>query len=238
MARRRKDDRTNDLFAYADDNRPAIVYLATNTISGNQYVGITRKSLEKRKAQHIDSAKYGTKRYFHRAISKHGADAFHFETIVQCASYADAKKEEQRQIALLKPKYNMTLGGDGLLGYRPNAETRLKMSQSAKLRPSPWIGKKHSPESIAKRTATRARNQVRPWLGKKRPKETVDRLVASATWRRKWVKCLTDGKVYHGLRAAGEAYGIKRYKEIAHACSGKVKTIRGLRFEYVAGGQT
>ena len=91
-------------------------------------------------------------------------------------------------------------------------------------------GKKRSPESIAKRTATRALNPVRPWLGKKRSPETMEKIGLKL---RKWIMCVDDGKVYHGLKDAAAAYGIPRHREIAHVCRGKNKTILGLRFQYV-----
>lgn len=229
MARRR-DEKTKDLFAYAEDNRPSIVYMATNTVNGKRYIGITRLTLERRRQSHKGYANAGSTSYFHRALRKYSIEAFVFETIRQCPSYKAACAEEQRLISEHVPEYNMSAGGDGPIGYRHSPESRAKMSASAKLRPAPWTGKKRSPESIAKRTATRALNPVRPWLGKKRDPETMKKIGLKL---RKWVMCIDDGKVYHGLQAAADAYGIPRYRDVADVCSGKHKSAKGKRFKYV-----
>ena len=51
MASKKQCKKTRDLFAYADDNRPSIVYMATNSVNGKRYIGITRQDLRKRKIQ-------------------------------------------------------------------------------------------------------------------------------------------------------------------------------------------
>lgn len=229
MAYLKRDQHIKDLFAYAEDNRASIVYMATNSTNGKRYIGLTRLALHKRIGMHKSYAKSGSPSHFHRAVRKYGMDAFDFVVISNCASYVEACSEEQRLIALYMPEYNMSKGGDGPIGLRHTSESRMKMSLAKKGRPGPWTGKKHSPESIAKRTATRALNPVRPWLGKKRPPDTLEKI---ALKRRKWVICLDDGKRYHGLQAAATAYGIPRCGEISHVCSGRNKSIYGHRFKY------
>ena len=44
MARRSKYATDYDLFAYAHDNRPSIVYLVTNILNGKRYIGMTRQT--------------------------------------------------------------------------------------------------------------------------------------------------------------------------------------------------
>lgn len=234
MARRKRDTKTKDLFAYADDNlRPTIVYMATNRINGKRYVGITVR-LAARKAAHFHDAKRGADGYFHRAIRKHGADAFEFAIIRRCGSYKEAALCEIAMIAALKPEYNMSFGGDGIagIGTRATPETREKLRAAQLRNPARyWLGKTRSAESIAKRTETRARNPVRPWLGKQRSPETIAKIAAK---KRKWVVCLNDGKRYHGLRAAAEAYGLSCHRSIADVCIGRAKQLRGYRFVYEA----
>jgi len=229
---------TNDLFAYADDNlTPTVVYIATNKLNGKRYIGITRQELKKRQTHHFYVAsRLGTDSklecvHFHRAIKLHGRDAFEWTIVATCSTFKEAAKEEIRLISLLKPEYNISGGGDGVagVGYRPSKATLKKMSVAKIGRPGPWTGKKRSPESIAKRTATRALNPVRPWLGKKRDPATIEKI---ALTKRKWVVCVDDGKRYHGLRAAAEAYGIPDYRDIASVCNGRNKTIYGHRFRY------
>ena len=59
MARKR-GVKTVDLFAYAEDNRPSIVYMARNTKNGNLYIGVTRRSVEQRRKKHLGEAARGT----------------------------------------------------------------------------------------------------------------------------------------------------------------------------------
>jgi hypothetical protein len=46
-----------------------VIYVATNTVTGKQYVGLTRMSVAIRWAQHVGKAR-NPKTYFHRAIAK------------------------------------------------------------------------------------------------------------------------------------------------------------------------
>lgn len=62
-----------------------IIYLVTNTKSGKQYVGQTRRSLARRWHQHVaDSKKPARASYLQRAIGKHGCDSFTKEVICRC----------------------------------------------------------------------------------------------------------------------------------------------------------
>lgn len=51
-----------------------VVYVATNTVNGDQYVGLTRMGVATRWAQHMTKSNT-PKTYFHRAIAKYGATA-------------------------------------------------------------------------------------------------------------------------------------------------------------------
>lgn len=46
------------------------------------------------------------------------------------------------------------------------------------------------------------------------------------------VRCINDGQVFESMTAAGKEYGINKTL-ICRACSGRNKTAKGLRFEYV-----
>ena len=135
MARRKRDDKTKDLFAYADDNRPSIVYMATNKLDGSRYIGITRLGLDARRQAHFKEAFYGRQRHtsrFYRAIRRDGKDAFTFEVVLTCDSYRDAAVAEIRLIRELGPEYNLTSGGEGCaeIGTRPSELTRKRMSEA------------------------------------------------------------------------------------------------------------
>ncbi len=93
-----------------------IVYLATNTVNGMQYVGATI-NFEKRVREHIRAAERnkGTKGSLAEAIKKFGKDVFDFAKIDQAKSLRSLSKKEARWISKMKtlaPEgYNLTPGG-------------------------------------------------------------------------------------------------------------------------------
>jgi hypothetical protein len=97
-----------------------IVYVITNTVSGNKYVGITTKPLNVRWNQHAHAARTGSPRPLYKAIRKYGPEAFTIETVATAASVVELKQLECETIARLNTfarggtGYNLTLGGDGV----------------------------------------------------------------------------------------------------------------------------
>lgn len=88
------------------------IYLITNTISLNQYVGLTTRGIEKRFKEH--SRANST---IGNAIRKYGEDVFTIEIIKECKDYADLIKSECEMIAkydTYRNGYNNTTGGDGV----------------------------------------------------------------------------------------------------------------------------
>lgn len=117
----------------------AIIYKATNIINGKSYIGVTT-NFENRKIAHKNSAIREDGYYFHRAIAKHGWDAFEWSIIVTSDDMQELLIEEQNLIEklgthYLRNGYNLTLGGEGHLGHVHSPETRQKISEKAKARP-------------------------------------------------------------------------------------------------------
>ena len=104
-----------------------------------KYVGFTTKSIEHRWNEHCRDMTRGSHNILHNSIRKHGKDAFTIEPIY-------IGEDDQHTLKVMESKfilehktfygigtgYNMTLGGDGNLGYRHNEATRMKISLSAK----------------------------------------------------------------------------------------------------------
>ena len=136
--------------------------------------------MEKRWKQHIyesnkkDSWEWNTP--LGNAIKKYGKDSFQVFVLEECSSETELK---QKEIQLIKERkslstengYNLTLGGDGRLGYKLSEETKRKigegnigkvmsneakekMSVAAKKRSvgklSPMDGKKHTDDALKK----------------------------------------------------------------------------------------
>lgn len=89
------------------------VYVVTNTINGKQYVGYTNGLPEKRWSSHKTVARKGSPWRFHQALRKHGEGAFEWRVVSTHATDTEAKQAERDLIAQLRPRYNMTEGGDG-----------------------------------------------------------------------------------------------------------------------------
>lgn len=121
-------------------DKKAYIYLATNLINGKRYVGITAKRISYRAADHWYAAnKLNSKALMHRAMRKYGREMFHFVKLTECEKYTDGIKEEVRLISILKPEYNLTAGGEGMVGYKHTPEVLKHLSESKKGKPVPWF---------------------------------------------------------------------------------------------------
>jgi group I intron endonuclease len=91
--------------------------------------------------QHLSSARSERKNNqpIIRAIRKYGEENFSFEILLEGEEKFLLNVEEPRLIKELKPEYNSTLGGEGILGYKHTEETKIKCGLST-------LGRKESEE--------------------------------------------------------------------------------------------
>lgn len=209
-------------------NGPSLVYQAIGLINGKRYVGVTvgtdAKALKRRAYHHKSNSKTNKSGgIFGKAIKKYGFEMFRFSILLTTETYYEALAEEVRLIALLKPEYNVTRGGEGFLGYNPSPEARKKLSESNIGRPGHWAAKKLPKSTVeaSKKLAARP-DRVEAWKAFRALGPKATRYV---------IRCLDDDKEYNGLSAAGRAYGLSR-NSIKDACDGKKPYCNGLRFEY------
>lgn len=146
--------------------RFGVVYLATNLLTGEQYVGQTCESLRRRVTNHKSSiGTYKTK--FALAMAQHGFHNFTFEEVFTAFTEEALHEAEKSIIESVKPSYNMTRGGSGLKGYVATEATKAKQ--------------KLAMLELLKDPAMRAKwAQVQ--IGRKHPKEEVLR-TAKAKWK-------------------------------------------------------
>jgi group I intron endonuclease len=166
-----------------------IIYLVKNKIDGKVYIGKTSQKLRRRWSHHVSHASKD-QYYFHRAISKYGADVFEVSEIDQTEDLATANILEQKYIQEFKsfdPEfgYNATFGGDGvpctpeakekhrqsMIGKPKSLEARRKQSLSVTGEKNPVYGRPVSEETRQKRSLA--------LKGRPRPKEVMDRIVAT-----------------------------------------------------------
>lgn len=108
------------------------IYIITNTVNAKQYVGITN-DLKRRWRRHRNA---NDGQLLHRAILKHGIDAFVFTHFADAFDADAAKSIEKMLIAehnTLSPHgYNLTEGGDGTFGYKHTESSKSQSRESNK----------------------------------------------------------------------------------------------------------
>ncbi len=110
-----------------------IVYKVTNLETEEVYVGITTKSIEDRKKDHLKKSKKGKSYAFQNAIATYGADAFIWEQIDTAVTTNELAKKEKEYILEYNSKeqgYNSDSGGGfQKTVYQYDIETGLLLSK-------------------------------------------------------------------------------------------------------------
>ena len=91
-----------------------IIYKVTNKETEEVYVGVTTKSIDDRKKDHLKKSKKGKSYAFQNAIATYGADAFKWEQIDTAVSTNELAKKEKEYILEYNSKeqgYNSDSGG-------------------------------------------------------------------------------------------------------------------------------
>ena len=154
-------DRQSQMKTGADNRSDYCVYVHRNRENGKTYVGITCRAPEERWQ---NGKGYDPKSHFGRSISKYGWDGFDHILVKDHLTHDAANELERSLIAQYGSRdpekgYNYTAGGDGSVGAKHTEETKSKLSELAKARIEktgviPFKGRKHTPESIAKMSAS------------------------------------------------------------------------------------
>lgn len=110
----------------------AFVYLIQNLITGQSYVGVTSRSLDKRFKEHVNNAlRYGCSSYLYNAIRKYGPETFCCSKLSSHIGMDEAYAEEIRMIEYLRyigaSLYNISSGGNGSSSW--SGEMKNKQSQ-------------------------------------------------------------------------------------------------------------
>ena len=110
-----------------------VAYIITNHKTDNenkQYIGITKQQIMRRYNQHWSEVKRGSKNLLHCAMRKYGKDAFTIEQIGSADSWDELLELERELICKHKTfvpdGYNLTLGGEGVLGLKYSDESKIK----------------------------------------------------------------------------------------------------------------
>lgn len=213
------------------------------------YVGIGLDDIPKRAYE----TKKRRSQWWNNIVNKYG---YSVDILFENVTIDFAKEKEKEFISLYGridlgtgTLCNQTNGGDGMNGWKANAENKINMSKAAKIRGTAML---NTPEIIEKRA-----NSMR---GKKRTPIQCERLAA---WQRgipkskefkenmsksimlnseliekrknqpncKKVLCLDNGVIYRSGAEAGRQLNIER-SAISMCCLGKRDNAKGLKFIY------
>lgn len=169
-----------------------IIYKAENKVNGKVYIGQTTVGLVYRMNCHFSETV--AERYvshFHNAIKKHGKNNFTWEIIEHCESKEELDEMEYhyiKQYNSFEGGYNLTLGGDGQLGFKHSEETKATLSNIQSGEKNSFYGRKHSKKTIEKiRTAVTGKlhteehkkkitGKGNPFYGMKHTKKVRDKI--------------------------------------------------------------
>jgi group I intron endonuclease len=201
-------------------NKVAIIYCAVCEHNGKKYIGVTTRSLAKRRSDHkLHAAQKRNKGYFHKAIRKYGIESFVFFTLEHCESMTLALRREIEIIAATRPEYNNTLGGEGQLGRTHTPEYRKVLSERSK--GNAWAKGHKMPLKLKARllvinTGAKRPNSIPPDNSKK-------------------IICIEDGKVFASGAEAARFYKCHP-SQILQVCKKYRyhKTAAGKTFKFLA----
>ncbi len=130
-----------------------VIYVATNTVTGKQYVGLTTVGVMRRWSNHVTHSR-SPKTYFHKAIAKYGPAVFCVEEYASAVNKAFLAQLEKDVILQLAPAYNQTNGGEVTFGRKYDDATKEQIRLSN-------VGKKRTVEQ-----RERNRQQKLDWFSK------------------------------------------------------------------------
>ena len=115
------------------------IYMITNKVNGKKYIGKTYKHVEKRFKQHIKlSLSKSDNSLLHKAMRKYGINNFEVKTLLKDIDNSKLSYYERLWIKKLdtivdhNKGYNLTIGGEGIIGYKFTDSQKEKVSISSK----------------------------------------------------------------------------------------------------------
>ena len=231
------------------------VYIHTNKINGKMYVGQTIHGNNPNK-RWSNGRGYQKNLYFGNAVQKYGWDNFDHDVIASNLTKEEACNFEKILIKELNTYdknfgYNLTLGGEGLSGYRLSEETRKKTSEAmrgkkrseetklkiGKASLGRNVGRKHTEDELEKmRQAKRGKRVYNSHAGHHKPHtEEAKQKIQDASHKKKVCQKDIDDNIlntYESLSSASRATGVN-LGSISLCCNGRAKTAGGFIWEFV-----
>jgi len=132
------------------------IYVVTNTVTKERYVGQTRQKAARRWKTHINTANsaVATKYKLAQAILQYGPEAFEFQEIFTAFDATSLNAAEIGFIDSLKPEYNIAKGGAGHRGVIVSPEVCRGRSERLKVKWSDPAWRYAQMENIRKNART------------------------------------------------------------------------------------
>lgn len=226
-----------------------IVYLVENRKNGKRYVGLTKYDLETRWRQHTKDAFYErSNMLLHKAIRKNGAESFAISVLEECATEERIREREKYWIAELKTHvsldkgYNMTLGGDGLMGYHHTEDAKRRMSEARKGERNPNYGKHWGKTNWTDEekliVSQKHSGDGNPMYGKHHSEEVRKRIgEATALNKRKSVVQYTKTgdklAIFNSMKEAAAAIGAPGLQKISDCCNDRCRSYKGFVWKFL-----
>ena len=218
------------------------------------YVGQTQRTFGIRTKQHMNRSDT----YFDKALAKYGLNNFSYEIIDRGSTLEELNEKERYWIAEYGCSwpngYNLTMGGDGVSGYRHTDEYKRKKSEAMKGKGTgegnPFYGKKHTIKAIKKmseyqgaRWTVEARKERsdnykgkfvgedNPFYNKEHKQSSKDKMSKAKDNMKVKVRNIDTGEVFESLTLASKTHNIQ-VAHIKRVCRGQRKTCGGFRWEF------
>ena len=236
------------------EDESMVIYAFKNKTNGKMYVGQTQRTFGIRTKQHLNRSDT----YFDKALSKYGLNNFSYWILDRGSTLEELNEKERYWITeydcLWPNGYNLTIGGDGVKGYRHTDEYKRKMSEAKKGKMigenNPFYGKKHTIKSIKKmseyqsaRWTVEARKERsnnykgkfagedNPFYKKEHKQSSKDKMSKAKDSIKIKVRNIDTGEVFESLTLASKTYKVQ-VTHITRVCRGQRKTCGGFRWEY------
>lgn len=242
---------------------PYTIYMATNSLNGKRYVGVTRRGMPYRRKRHLYLAAQDGRQCprFYDAIRKHGPLAFQWTILAIVDTQAEAYLIEGERVATLVSEYNSCRGGrvgpdeawnkkrvicleDGLIFESAAEASRFydcdfsEVCKSCR-RAQPCRGK-HFRWYVSDISATERRLLIKKLIDeevrrRKKVKRRKTSYAGAFVRDGKSVICLDDGAVFRSVAAAARHYdiGTGALNELCHAKRGRTN-LAGKHFAFAA----
>ena len=205
---------------------PYLIYKATNTKNGKIYIGLTGRTLAKRRDGHkCDASARLYNLPFHNALRKYGFESFAWDTLEsEIPDRVSAQAKEKEFIKSYKSQdnsigYNVTSGGDGLDPSDIKTIEKIRKSVDDYYKSENFDRTKHGKDRGGKPFNVYLGIQIQKACGRPRPRPSI------------WVKgeFITS---FDSQVIAAESLGVSKFH--MNACLKKTRPAHmGYIFEYI-----